>query len=383
MEQSFNQLRYNGRVRINGIEAISVFSHLNNWNMSHFCSLDIIHLIEGLYKSFIKLWTKGKYSSNGTPLTSSSTWQEYDRLLQKQKLTSSFGRPVRSIVTEGKYYKTCEILIWFLYLYPCLKGFVPNKNYNRFSIFCESLYELLSPRLTWKRIDELEVTLLQWVLDFQTIYGKRYVSMNVHNVSHLCYCTKVFVPLWCSTCFPFECFNKVISRSIKASEAQNILILQHMKEREADIEDAAIISALNEISGKKSKKRNTTQVTEKIYVSNLHAYSENSRRFYQSIYIGNNFYEAKLQRRQQTYSNHIAKLLDSRVIEILEIFSKEDQLLMKAMVLEDSMFQAMELIRIDQIACPVIVVRVGDMIVKYAEVFSLFETTFVDANAFY
>jgi hypothetical protein len=30
MEQSFNQLRYNGRVRINGIEAISVFSHLNN-----------------------------------------------------------------------------------------------------------------------------------------------------------------------------------------------------------------------------------------------------------------------------------------------------------------------------------------------------------------
>jgi hypothetical protein len=51
------------------------------------------------------------------------------------------------------------------------------------------------------------------------------------------------------------------------------------------------------------------------------------------IYIGNNFYEAKLQRRQQTYSNHIAKLLDSRVVEILEIFSEEEQLLMKAVVL--------------------------------------------------
>lgn len=155
---------------------------------------------------------------------------------------------------------------------------------------------------------------------------------------------------------------------IEASAAQSILMLQHMKERKESIEDTAIISALHEISGKKSKKRNTTQVTDKIYVSNFHVYSGNSRILYRSIYVESNFYEAKLQMRQQTYSNNIAKLLDSRIIEIHEIFSEEDQLLMKAMVLEDNMFQAMELIRVDQIACPVIVVRIGDMIVKHAEV---------------
>lgn len=214
-EQCFSQLRNNTQGRIKGIEGITVFCYLNNWNMSQFCSLDIMHLLEGLYKSFIKLWTKRKYSPTGSPLISSSSWQEYDQLLQKQKITNLFGRPVRSIATEGKYYKASEILIWFLYFYPCLKGFIPDKNYSHFSIFCESLYELLSPRLPWKRVDELEVTLLQWVLDFQSIYGKQYVSMNVHNVSHLCHCTRVFGPLWCSTCFPFECFNKVISRSIK------------------------------------------------------------------------------------------------------------------------------------------------------------------------
>ncbi len=97
-----------------------------------------------------------------------------------------------------------------------------------------------------------------------------------------------------------------------------------MKERKEGIKDAPIISVLNEISGKKSKKRNTTQVTDRIYVSNFHAYSENSRRFYKNIYIGNDFYEAKLQRRHQTYSNHIVKLLDSRLIEILEMISEED-----------------------------------------------------------
>jgi hypothetical protein len=40
---------------------------------------------------------------------------------------------------------------------------------------------------------------------------------------------------------------------------------------------------------------------------------------------------------------------------------------MKAIVLEDSMFKAMELIRVDRIDYPVIIVKVGDMIVKYVK----------------
>jgi hypothetical protein len=68
--------------------------------------------------------------------------------------------------------------------------------------------------------------------------------------------------------------------------------------------------------------------------------------------------------RQQTYSNHIVKLLDSIVIEILEIFSEDYQHLMKAIVSENNMFGPMELITVDPIACPTIVVRVGDMIAE-------------------
>jgi hypothetical protein len=95
---------------------------------------------------------------------------------------------------------------------------------------------------------------------------------------------------------------------------------------------------------------------------------------YQIHVKGKSIIEEVLTMTVKCVKNHLAyfmtkseKEIRAFVVKALSHFHEEDQLLMKAMVLENSMFQDMELIRVDPIACPVIVISVGDMIFKYAE----------------
>lgn len=314
----YSKLKSNPNQKIDGIKGISIFSILPYWSLVRFSAIDLMHLLEGLFKSFNKLWTKAKYSKNGLPRVSRHQWGEYDRLLTQQRIVGLLGRPVRSIIENGKFYKASEILVWFLYMYPCLEGVIPDDEYRHFRSFCCFLFELLKDDLTWHRLEEIEKDLYQWLIDFQRIYGLEYVTLNVHNIGHLCVCINRFGPLWAYTCFPFECYNKIISRSVKGTYrfekgvANSVGTFQYLK-KELDL---LSVNIYTEYMIKKSVRKDGVVISNDITVYKKHTSSSNDRIFYNHIVVRGQLFDSHKLVKKRYYNNSVARLKDGSIVTI-------------------------------------------------------------------
>lgn len=85
--------------------------------------------------------------------------------------------------------------------------------YNNF-ITLHVVTILASPRLCQddRFINYVEALLSNFVTSFEILYGKQYVSHNVHNFLHLCSDVRIFGPLDNFSAFRFE--NFVINKKI-------------------------------------------------------------------------------------------------------------------------------------------------------------------------
>jgi len=70
------------------------------------------------------------------------------------------------------------------------------------------------------------------VTSFEILYGKEYISHNVHNLLHLCSDVRIFGPLDNFNAFRFENFMTSIKRLIRKNEKP----LQQLIRRYSEIE---------------------------------------------------------------------------------------------------------------------------------------------------
>jgi hypothetical protein len=68
---------------------------------------------------------------------------------------------------------------------------------------------------------------------FPKLYGRGSCGLNVHIIgTHLCEFVKLWGPLWCWSCFPFEDINAML---LNAVHGTGILLKQAMKYRQAQL----------------------------------------------------------------------------------------------------------------------------------------------------
>lgn len=243
------RLRTDELFAVNGYKDFQMgYSILNNipqfLPLSH-TPLDYMHLVcLGVIKKILLLWIKGPFSVR---LSSRSINTISHLLISIRNSTpNEFVRKPRSL-RDVKLWKAVEFRNFLLYTGPViLKNILKKDIYNNFITLHVAVTILASPRLCQddRFINYAEALLSNFVTSFEILYGKQYVSHNVHNLLHLCSNVRIFGPLDNFSAFRFENFMSSIKRLIRKNEKP----LQQLIRRYSEIENVFSIASESNIS---------------------------------------------------------------------------------------------------------------------------------------
>lgn len=132
--------------------------------------------------------------------------------LTKIKPTSNISRRVRPICDRAKY-KANELRGMLLYyLTYSLTGLLAKRYIEHFKLLSSAIHTLLLENVSIESIDSAELKLEQFVNEFEDLYGKKNVTMNVHLLRHIANAVRHNSPLWAQSTFGFETNNGVLAR---------------------------------------------------------------------------------------------------------------------------------------------------------------------------
>lgn len=179
-------------------------------------ALDYMHLIcLGRTKRLLLFWVKG--SKNVRLNVEHQKYICNTILAIRFSIPSEFARLPRSLDAVDKW-KATEFRLFLLYLGPViLKSIMSNEYYIHFLTFSIAIRILCDPKLCIQMNDYAHNLLVYFVDHYKNLYGREYMSYNVHNVLHLANEVKTFGPLDKFSCFQFENYLRSIRRKVQNS----------------------------------------------------------------------------------------------------------------------------------------------------------------------
>lgn len=209
--------------------------------------LDYMYLILlGVVKRLITLWTVGPKKTRLSSIQLEKISQKLLKLRHSSPL--EFSRRPRKL-SEYLHWKATEFRTFLLYTGPIvLKKIVSLEVYSHFLLLHCAVTILINDThlKIQSNIDYAEELLNEFVKDFLSVYGKEYVSQNVHNLLHLCSDVRKFGSLDNFSAFRFGNHLFSIKKMIQKGEKP----LQQLARRTAEMESVIeknIASSGNEI----------------------------------------------------------------------------------------------------------------------------------------
>lgn len=176
--------------------------------------IDYMHnCLLGIGVLLFELWTNSGHKALNHYIVPKKRTILNERI-ESLKLCSFIHRKPRSFEYKNKY-KANEIRSLILYCLPiCLREILPHEYYTHFMLFSNALHILLRVKLTEFDLEMAEKKLVLFVHQFEKLYGKHNMVMNVHMLLHLVDSVRRHGPLWMQSAFPFEDYNGVLSRYV-------------------------------------------------------------------------------------------------------------------------------------------------------------------------
>ena len=129
------------------------------------------------------------------------------------RLPSEIKRGTRSI-NDRHFYKANEYKNIALYLsFALFKNQLNNKYFSNLVKYILFLRILCQDSITKNNIRDSDTLIKEFIIEYQELYGKEFMSSNLHAHIHLPKQVEKFGPLNKCSCFPFENMFK-ISRSL-------------------------------------------------------------------------------------------------------------------------------------------------------------------------
>lgn len=175
--------------------------------------LDYMHLIcLGVTKKLLTHWFHGKLT---TRLPAKKCDEISESLVNIRKyIPTEFNRKPRSL-KEFKRWKATEFRLFLLYTGPVvLKGKIPLAVYQNILLLHSATFILINPKPDLVLAKNL---LEVFVEHSMKLYGKEFVSYNVHNLLHIVDDVKKYESLDNFSCFVFENYLGKIKRMLRTS----------------------------------------------------------------------------------------------------------------------------------------------------------------------
>lgn len=154
---------------------------------------------------------------------------DHDSYISKKRRTALNRRicaikPCRYIsrlprsLKQRKLFKASEYRSLLLYYLPvCLKGILKKKYLEHFNLLASSIYTLLKTNISIDELNNADEKLQLFVQQYDELYGKNNMTMNVHLLLHITSTVKRLGPLWSTSMFAFESNNVTFGQYVKGN----------------------------------------------------------------------------------------------------------------------------------------------------------------------
>lgn len=186
-----------------------------NIDMVSQVAIDYMHLIcLGVTKRLLLFWMKGP--SNSRLNKNNQKYLSDAIVATKLSISSEFSR-LHSTLTEVDKWKATEFRLFLLYIGPViLKSIMFAAYYIHFLTLSIAIRILCDPNICIALNNYAHQLLEYFVNNYKVLYGRQFMSYNIHNLLYLANEVKTFGPLDFS-CFKFENYLKNLRDKIQNS----------------------------------------------------------------------------------------------------------------------------------------------------------------------
>lgn len=180
----------------------------------------------GVTKKLIKLWFSSQYHDQQFSL---HRFKELvDNSLMGITPPGYVARLPRRI-TDVSNWKAAELKYFLLYYsLPILSDIMEDEYFAHHTALVLGIYYLNQSSISARMIREAEEALVSYVSNFERLYGKRHMSINVHALLHLPQVVRRLGPLWATSCFPFENANGFLKKFVHGTRHAELQICSNL-----------------------------------------------------------------------------------------------------------------------------------------------------------
>lgn len=203
---------------VNGVKGPSWLTFFPNFNIVKGISIDYMHgVLLGVQKLLLRLWFSSEFKSKDFSFHEHVHIVDYR--LNNLKPTLDISRLPRSIETDLKYWKASEYRSFLLYFgAPVMYGILDNNRFNHYLQLVNGIRILLKFGSTEEEVSEAEAMLFNFCADFECLYEKCFMTLNIHQLVHLADSVRALGPLYTHSCFSFEDKNGFLLKMIQGTQ---------------------------------------------------------------------------------------------------------------------------------------------------------------------
>ena len=189
-----------------GIKGPSYLIFNSYFNPVRGIAIDYMHcILLGVTRLLVRLWFT---TTEINTYSLSSFVNLVDARIARLKPPHTITRLPRSISEHFKFWKAAELRSWlFYYSVPVLIDIMKPRFWYHYCAFVAGISILCQDSISVDDIETSKTYLRYFVFMFESLYGKQFLTMNIHSLLHLPDNVLDLGPLWSVSCFPFENAN--------------------------------------------------------------------------------------------------------------------------------------------------------------------------------
>lgn len=202
---------------IKGVKTISCMVGANGFDMIYGFSIDYMHGVLGIVKKMMSLWLDTENHKNPYYMKKEKQTLLSKRLVKIKPISEILRKP-RSVVMKADFKASEYRSLLYYYLYFAIDGLLDAKYVKHFRLLSSVVYSLSKKEISNETIEQAKLSLNKFANDYETLYGKSAVTINLHYARHLAMQVDNLGPLWSQSAFAFEANNGLVVKSITGTK---------------------------------------------------------------------------------------------------------------------------------------------------------------------
>ena len=200
---------------VHGVKKPSMILLLLHFNIVSGFVVDYMHTVcLGVGRTLTYLWLE----NTAMPCYIGNRLESLNERLKQCRPPSEVTRLTRTLM-QKKFWKAHEWRAWLFHYSPLvLNNILPNAYFQNWMCFVTAVYILVQDDMDFSMINQAELLLTKFVIDCEQLYGREYVTYNMHQLIHMADSVRNWGPLWAISCFSFESMNHKLNKMISGTQ---------------------------------------------------------------------------------------------------------------------------------------------------------------------